>query len=404
MKVGIIIRRLNMRGGVQRQVLSLARELSNQGLDIRLYTFFYDKSYFADLIGELPVVVLPPERHKKTSGSFGMIGELAMSRELAKMMERDLDVLHPHDMVSHYVSHYYKKNIKKIPSVWYMNELPFSRWPLRLLEYVENLEFHDVSNKPLWLRKLIILLRTIPERFYIGSQDVILLLSTFHFNFLKQYIGREGKIVLSGVEVEKFAFKAHRCPQAHEKISLLSSGIFLNYRRYEDLIKALSFLVKSGMNAQLVILGAYKTDMKYYSRLIELAKLLGVFERVSFYGEYTDEELQHFLEISHLFVFPHLQVQGLSVYEAISAGLPSIVTPIPGSYETLINEQHVLKAKPKDPEDLSRVIKKIIQDPILYQKISIDGSRHVHQNLTWKKYADQVLKELEGAVKKFSWR
>ena len=50
MNIAIIIRRLNVKGGAQRQALSLARELKNMGHNVALYTFFYDKDKcFSDL-------------------------------------------------------------------------------------------------------------------------------------------------------------------------------------------------------------------------------------------------------------------------------------------------------------------------------------------------------------------
>ena len=46
MKIAIMVRKLNVRGGVQRHALSLARELALEGDDVTLYTFLYDKEKY----------------------------------------------------------------------------------------------------------------------------------------------------------------------------------------------------------------------------------------------------------------------------------------------------------------------------------------------------------------------
>ena len=45
MKIGIIVRKLNMRGGVGRQALSLAFELKRLGQEIKVYTFLYNNPF-----------------------------------------------------------------------------------------------------------------------------------------------------------------------------------------------------------------------------------------------------------------------------------------------------------------------------------------------------------------------
>ncbi|MEK7541994.1 MAG: glycosyltransferase family 1 protein, partial [Patescibacteria group bacterium] len=59
MKIAMIVRRLNVRGGTQRQALELARELQRRGHRIRIYTFVYSREdCFGDLLEGLAVLPL----------------------------------------------------------------------------------------------------------------------------------------------------------------------------------------------------------------------------------------------------------------------------------------------------------------------------------------------------------
>src|SRR3989344_5325763 len=109
MNIAIIIRRLNVKGGAQRQALSLARELKYMGHQVALYTFFYDKEKcFSDLLDGMAVVSCNE----------------ADPKILARMIDQKSDILNPHDQEAYKVAYYFKKSIKNAPSVWMMNDVP----------------------------------------------------------------------------------------------------------------------------------------------------------------------------------------------------------------------------------------------------------------------------------------
>src|SRR3989344_3978435 len=48
MKIALIIHKLNIKGGVQRHVLAVGRELKRKGHGVKIYTFVFDKSAVFD--------------------------------------------------------------------------------------------------------------------------------------------------------------------------------------------------------------------------------------------------------------------------------------------------------------------------------------------------------------------
>ena len=112
MKIAIIIRRLNVKGGAQRQALCLARELQKIGHRVKVYTFIFSKGdCYSDLLENLKVVCLSD--YKTRSNYFiNLFFENKNSKKLAFLIDKDTEILNPHDQVSYKVATYFKKRIK----------------------------------------------------------------------------------------------------------------------------------------------------------------------------------------------------------------------------------------------------------------------------------------------------
>ena len=400
MKIAIILRNLMISGGVQRQAISLAVELVKMGHGVKIYAIDYSpENCLPELLKNLEVVPLPDSLKKKTSGSFGLINETIMAKRLSGLIDLDTELLHPHDTVAHHVAYFFKKNVKNIPSVWNMNEFPTTRWPMEMLSFVEDPAYHVIPKKPLWLKKITFWLRTLYDDFFIRRQDKITVFDTFHQRLLKRYSGMESVIVPSGTDTEAFPFYKREPINKKEKFFLLSSGIFSSYRRFEDIIGAVAILVKKGYDVGLTILGKYETDKKYFRVLNELIEKLKIKDRVRFLGAYSDLELLKYFRESHIFIFPHMQTQGLSVYEAMLSGIPCIVTPVEGSYKTIEDRKDVIFAEVKNPTSISDKIEELIKNGDLYMAISKQGAETVRSKFSWKKYAEDMVRVFEGVRK-----
>ncbi len=391
MKIALIVKKMTVPGGVQRQALSLGRELVRMGHEVKVYTFDYSKDCLPDLVSELLVVELPKNQKLDSRGFWGLLNETRMAKRLAFLIDKDTELLHPHDVVAHHTAYFFKKHVKNIPSVWNMNELPSMRWPLEMLSFVEDPRFHDIPRRPLWFKKIMILLRTYYDNFFVRKQDLVTVFDSFHRQMLSRYAGIDSVVVPSGTDTDRFVFVEHQPPTKGEKIRLLSSGIFTSYRRFEDLLQAVHILIKKNYDIELTVLGKYDGDKKYFLILKKMSFDLGIGDRVSFLGGYSDDQLISFFEKNHIFIFPHMQSQGLSVYEAMLSGIPCVVSPIAGTYETLTDKEDAVFAEPKNPDSLSNKIELLITNPELYKKVSQRGSEKVRQSFSWGIYAENMI-------------
>ncbi|MBI4133657.1 glycosyltransferase family 4 protein [Candidatus Uhrbacteria bacterium] len=399
MKIGMIVKKLNVKGGTQRQMLSLARELKRRGHEVVVYTFAYDKEKcYPELLADMHVVVAPtgevhgtPEYYRDVRflkrGQLGaMLRENRRAKLLARTMDRNLDLLNPHDQVSYRVAHYYKKYVRRIPSVWNMNDLPLYRFGYDKMREVDQ-EFQ----RP-FLRRLFYRLYDAYDAHFIRTQDRIVVVDFFNRGLVKKYVGLSAITVRNGPDLEHFSYK-QRTPPQPPHIKLLTSGIFLPHRRFEDVIRAVKLLEAEGLDPQLTIIGDYENDRKYHAKLVGLVHELGVAPRVRMTGRVSEKELVEAYHANDLYLFPHhWQSDGLSPFEAAACGMPILVSRTAGSHELLTDRENGVVLEPKNPEDITKKVRELLENPKLYTKLSANGNRFVRENFSWQKYTDDVLK------------
>lgn len=365
MNIAIIIRRLNVKGGAQRQALSLARELRNTGHNVALYTFFYDKEKcFSDLLDGMAVYS----------------SNVADPKVLANLVDPKIDVLNPHDQEAYKVAYYFKKSIKNTPSVWMMNDVPskdFGFWK-------ENQFNPDLRRS--FLKALYHKFYDWRDSMFINTQNKITVLDNWNKGLVKQYFKKDAVVVRSGLDIEKFKFNEHKIAN-NKSIKLLTTGIFFPHRRFEDLITTTSFLP----NATLTIIGDTNNDKKYYEKLKNLVSSLDLESKVKFLGKISDEELVESYKTHDIFVFPnHLQTWGLAVFEAMAVGIPTIVSRTAGASEVLSDRENSMLVNPKTPEEIKKAILDLVSNLALYYSISKNARKFVEENISWKKYAQDM--------------
>jgi len=406
MKIGMIFRKLNVKGGTQRQGLSLANELRRRGHEIVIYTFNYSpESCYPNLLKNFQVHVLPKEETAGTpkfaptfllakSGILDILNENRQAKKLAAVMDLDFDVLNPHDQVAYKVARYYKRHRKNIPSVWNMNDLPLKRWGFDRAHGCDD-TFHQPWYKHLAYR----LFDFYDKHAFIKHQDAIVVVDDFNRKLVGKYLGLRALTVRSGPDFEYFKFNEKIPPK--NSIKILTSGILMPHRRYEDAIRALTILKSQGVKPILEIIGDTDNDTKYFARLQQLVRDLKLETEVIFRGRVTDEELIAAYHNNDVYTFQHhLQSDGLSPFEAAACGCPLIVSKTAGCHEVLTHGENALLIEPKNPEDYAEKIFMLLRDEQLYRKIAKNSNAFVRGNFSWPKYADGIERIMNNVISK----
>lgn len=402
MKIALIIRRLNVKGGAQRQILELAQELQKRGHTVALYTFAYsEKDCFTDLLQGLRVVVWrgnnvsreeghalnEPQRRQRNAQFFGsgFFDENRKAKELAMQIDRDTELLHPHDQVAYRVAAYYKRRVRRVPSVWMMNDVPtrrYAAWYAR--------QIRPDAREGILKRAVHVLMDIYDRALFIRQQDAIAVLDEFNRRNVRRFLGRDATVTRSGLDIAAFAYAA-RTPPDRSGVRLLTTGIFMRHRRFEDIIEAIKILRDRGIAAVLTVIGDQDNDKKYADEVRRLAETRGVAPYISFPGRVSEEDLVAAYRQHHAFIFANApQTWGLAVFEAQACGTPVIVSRGAGAHEVLTDRENALLVQPRAPREIADAVERLVNDPALYEKLSRQGRAFVEQHMGWGQYADAM--------------
>jgi glycosyltransferase involved in cell wall biosynthesis len=128
--------------------------------------------------------------------------------------------------------------------------------------------------------------------------------------------------------------------------------------------------------------------------LVGEARRLRVSDRVRFCATVTDDDLPRYLSLADVFVFPsqnRLEGFGLAVAEAMAAGLPVVITDMPGVREVIEPGREGLLAEPLLAEDFAAKIRILLDDRGLARQMGAAGRRRAEERYGLPTVAGQLL-------------
>ncbi|MEM7774291.1 MAG: glycosyltransferase [Pseudomonadota bacterium] len=143
-------------------------------------------------------------------------------------------------------------------------------------------------------------------------------------------------------------------------------------------------------NARLIVVG--NDEENYRPQLESIAEQCGVGERVEFRGPlYAEDKWRAFAE-ADLFVLPSYSENfGISVLEAMAAGLPVIVTPEVGLASTVSDAGAGIVVN-CDEDNIGRSIAQLISDPVKMEECGRAGREAVRTQFSWDGIASKMQK------------
>lgn len=145
-------------------------------------------------------------------------------------------------------------------------------------------------------------------------------------------------------------------------------------KRIDVLLDAVAQLRRSRPDIACVVIG----DGPLHADLERRAAVLGLGETVQFAGHHDD--VRAYLEAGDLYLSTSDQEGfGLAVAEAMSMGLPCIVTNIGGHDEMVIHGQTGLLVPPGSPAAVAEAVEFLLDDAALRASIARAGQARVHE-------------------------
>ena len=178
-----------------------------------------------------------------------------------------------------------------------------------------------------------------------------------------------------------------------EQIKLLYVGRLSKEKGVDTALKTVGHLTsKFGMkNLTLDIIG--EGDKKYEENLYVLSDSLSLKGYVNFRGKLLPEEVLREYNNYDILLVPSIwEAFGLIIIEAMSQGLPVIASRVGGISGIIKNEETGLLVAPGDPVRMAEAVKKLVNNPSLYEKLSRKGIKRVQEEYTNEK----IIKKIEN--------
>lgn len=364
-------------GGLGIHCQALANELTNANLFLDFYMPYF---------GERKEAFSPPRGmnlyHVDTellhtaytySGDDVLTALPYFQRGLEEMFSPEgIDLIHAHDWMGAYSSIKIAKRYK-IPLIMSVHSLEQDR-----AAYMPpHTEIKQIEKEALHAADYII---TVSERSKIS--------------IIEQYSIPPEKIsvVYNGIEPALFSIGNNPLNKSKEPY-ILFLGRVTAQKGPHDFLKA-ARIVLEHRDAKFVIAG--EGDLKGLLR--RQAKLWGIDDKVEFTGKLTGTALYECYQNALVYVLPSIaEPFGITVLEAMSAGIPVITTTVTGAAEIL---NQVIKVEPNQPELIAKHIIKLLDNPIMRQNKGNDGRQEV-LHWTWEKTASQTSQVYQTVLKLF---
>lgn len=166
------------------------------------------------------------------------------------------------------------------------------------------------------------------------------------------------------------------------------------FKGVDVLIKAFDKISKNNEEVKLMIIGD-GNRRKFYERLVDN---FGLGERVIFTGWIDNEKLADYYNLGSVFVLPSTERTesfGIVIAEAQACGLPAVVSNWPGSRLTIEDGKTGLLVEPKNENDLTNKITRLLNDNDLRQAMSRKAVVRANEKYSW----DSIIVKIDSVYK-----
>ncbi len=204
-------------------------------------------------------------------------------------------------------------------------------------------------------------------------------------------------IIPPGVDVEVF----HPLKKGENE---LETGLPENYilalaridhnKGFDLLVHSFALLAPEYPDLYLLIGGGSKNpkqpEIDLKNELLEIAKSYNLQERVLLPGYVPDELMAPYYRNARVFILSsRFEPFGMTVIEAMACGTPAVVTSLGGIRYFLTHEKDAMLVNPKNREEMSSAIDKILKFDSVEKELIENGLKTVYDTFTWDAIAGQ---------------
>ncbi len=169
----------------------------------------------------------------------------------------------------------------------------------------------------------------------------------------------------------------------HHEFTLLFFGQIKEIKGLDVMLKALAIVTNQNKNVKLIVAGrAYQIDLANYESIIHELKLSPFIQTDFRY--IPDNEVHSLFNKADIVVLPYKEIyQSGVLLLAMSYGKPLICSGLEAFKEIITDEDTGFIFKNGDTMDLANTILKVIDNPQLLNKVSLNASRLIKTKFDW---------------------
>jgi phosphatidylinositol alpha-mannosyltransferase len=221
----------------------------------------------------------------------------------------------------------------------------------------------------------------------IKKVDGIIAVSNTARDSIAKYIPTNYTIIPNGVDTRRFNPENKKIKKFSDKNPIiLFVGRFEPRKGLKYLFLSFNQIIKKIPDAILVVVG--KGRLKEYYRSFLSKEAVG---NVFFEGKVSMEALPSYFTTCDVFCSPAYTGEsfGIILLEALASGKPVVASDIPG-YRNIINSgSNGLLVEPKNPEEITKGILKILEDKKLERRF-IEKGLETAEKYSWKNIARMI--------------
>jgi len=374
MKILLVLRSFNKKGGISRYTAELAERFVKSN-EVHLLTTNYDY--------EIPNLIVHKKPMIKKPFWFQILLNAYYNTKYSKNLKKkfDIDIIHSQgaeslncDVLTAHSCH--RASIKKHNEI-FKRECSFPKY-----------FFFKIAR---WLWPLNRIVLSIEKRVIEkGSKKIIAVSKEVKREILENYKVPPEKIVVipNGVDLEKFKPNPSKRQEIRNKYNIKPNEKLLMFCGHNFRGKGLKFVIEALSNlskeVKLLVVGGDNP-----APYIKLASKLGVKNRIIFTGT-VSKNIENYYQASDIFVFPtYYESFGLVVLEAMACGLPVLVSKVNGLEDIIKEGENGFFIK-RDPEDIRQKVNVLIRNKDLKNQIS-KNARKTAEKYSWDEVAKKTL-------------
>jgi phosphatidyl-myo-inositol alpha-mannosyltransferase len=331
MRIGIVCPySLTIPGGVQQQVMGLARELRSMGYETRV---------LGPCDGPPPASFVSPLGNSLPTAANGSIAPIAPDpsaqfRTIRLLRDEDFDVLHVHEPLAP----------GPAETALFLHPAPI----------VATFHAAGFSSGYRWLNE--------PLRRLGGNIDHRVVVSKDALAFIRGHFGGEYEVLFNGVELDRYR---QATPHQLEGKTVFFCG------RHEE---------RKGLDVLLAAFGKLPDDVRLLigsdgPDTQRLKDEVGDNPRIEWLGRISDEDKIAYLKGASVFCAPSLRGEsfGVVLIEAMAAGTPVVASDLDGYKNVATHDRNALLVEPGDALALADALHRVLEEPELSSRLRAEG-------------------------------